>query len=85
MQLAYTIYIYISDHLCTDFSKMHTFREIICSSFFQFMVLLVSGPQSFLACHRVVCWVLICSSFIPVKYLSWGRTDYIPMLMTPHY
>ena len=29
------IYIYIYDQFCTDFSKMHTFLEVICSSFFQ--------------------------------------------------
>ena len=50
-----------------------------------FMVLLESGSQSFLACHRVVCWVLFWSSFLPVKCLSYWRTDYMPMLMTPHY
>ena len=32
-----------------------------------------------------VCWVLFCSSFKRVKCLSWWRTDYMPMLMTPHY
>ena len=26
-----------------------------------------------------------CSSFIPAKFLSWWRTDNMPMLMTPHY
>ena len=30
-------------------------------------------------------WVRFCSSFIPVKCLSWWWTDYMPMLMTPHY
>ena len=44
---------------------------------------LVSGFQLFLACHNEVCWVLFCSSFMPVKCLSWKRTDYMPMLMTP--
>ena len=29
--------------------------------------------------------VLFCSSFIPVKCLSWWRTDYMPMLTTLHY
>ena len=52
-----------------------------------FIVLLVSvpQPQSFLVCHREVCWVLFCLSFIPVKWLSWWRTDYMPMLITPQY
>ena len=45
----------------------------------------LSGSQSFLASHREVGWVLFCSSFIPLKYLSRWRTDYILMLMTPHY
>ena len=49
------------------------------------MVLLVSRSQSFLACHREVCWVLFSSSVIPVKCLSWWRTDYMTMLMTPLY
>ena len=49
------------------------------------MVLLVSGSQSSMACHREVCWVLFCSSFIPVKCLSLYRTDYMPLLITPHY
>ena len=40
------------------------------------MVLLVSGSLSFLACHREMYWVLFCSSLIPVKCLSWWRTDY---------
>ena len=35
--------------------------------------------------HREVCWVLLCLLFIPVKCLSRWRTDYMPMLMTPHY
>ena len=49
------------------------------------MVLLVSGFQSFLACHRAVCRVLFNSAFIPMKYLSCWRTDYMPLVMTPHY
>ena len=49
------------------------------------MVLLVSVPQSLLECHTEVCWVLFCSSFIPVKCLSWWRTDYMHMMMTPRY
>ena len=49
------------------------------------MVLLVSRPQLFLTCHREVSWVLFYSYFIPVKCLNWWRTNYIPMLMTPHY
>ena len=49
------------------------------------MVLLVSGSQSFLVCHREVCWVLFSSFFIPVKCLSLWRTDYMPILITPHY
>ena len=44
------------------------------------MMLLVTGFQSFLACHKEVCWVLSCSSIIPVKCLCWRRTDYMPML-----
>ena len=47
-------------------------------------VVVDGGSQSFLACHRDVCWVLFISSFILVKYLSWWRTDYMPMRMTPH-
>ena len=35
-------------------------------------------------CHREVCWVLFCSSYISVKCLSWRRTDYMPKQMTPH-
>ena len=27
----------------------------------------------------------MCLSNIPAKYLSWLRTNYLPMLMTPHY
>ena len=50
-----------------------------------FMVLPVSGSQSFQACHREVCHVLICLSYIPVKCLSLWRMDYMPMQMTPHY
>ena len=29
--------------------------------------------------------VLFCLSYIPAKCLSWLRTDYVPMQMTPHY
>ena len=35
-----------------------------------------------MACHREVCWVLFNLSFIPVKFLSWWRKDYTPMLLT---
>ena len=49
------------------------------------MVVLVSRSQSFLAWPKEVCWVPFCLSFIPVKCLSWWQTDYMPMLMTPHY
>ena len=45
----------------------------------------IKWTQSFLACNGEVCWVLFCSSFSPVKCLSWWTTDYMPMLMTPHY
>ena len=48
-------------------------------------VLLVRESQLFLACHREVCWVFFCLSFIPVTCLSWWRADYMPLLMTPHY
>ena len=40
-----------------------------------------SGFQSFLAYHREVCWVLFCSSFIPVECFSWWRTDCMLMLI----
>ena len=33
------------------------------------MVLPVFWSKSFLACHREVCWVLFCSTYIPVKCL----------------
>ena len=33
--------------------------------------------------HREVCWALFCSSYLPAKCLSWLRTDYLPMQMTP--
>ena len=49
------------------------------------MVLRVRGCQSFQACHREVCLVLFCSLYIPAKCLSWLRSDYMPMQMTPHY
>ena len=42
------------------------------------MVLLVSGLQSFLACHWEVCRVLFCPSFIPVECLS-GMVECIPV------
>ena len=42
-------------------------------------------PISVQACHRVVCWVIFCLSFILAKCLSRLRTDYMPMQMTPHY
>ena len=31
-----------------------------------------------------VCWVLFCLSNTPAKCVSWLRTDYLPMQMTPH-
>ena len=31
------------------------------------------------------CWVLFCLYTIPAKCLSWLRTDYLPIQMTPHY
>ena len=44
-----------------------------------------SGFPSFLAYQREVCWVLVCLSHLSEKGLSWWRTDYMPVLMTPHY
>ena len=41
--------------------------------------------QSFKAYHREVCWVLFYFSYIPAKGLSWLRSDYMPLQMTPHY
>ena len=48
-------------------------------------VLHVSESKLFLVCYRYVGSSSIWSSFILVKRLSWWRTDYMPMLMTPHY
>ena len=50
----------------------------VCESWL--IVLLVSGSKLFLAYHREVCYVLFCSSFIPLN-----RTEDIHMLMPPHY
>ena len=39
----------------------------------------------FQGCHIEVCGVLLCLSYIPVKCLSWLRTDYLIRQMSPHY
>ena len=49
----------------------------------------VGGAKSewipFQGCHRDVCLVLFCSSYIAEKCLSWWRTDYMAKQMSPHY
>ena len=55
------------------------FLKIAADIFPPKLCIIVSGVQ------QGVCWVLSWSSIIPVKCLSWWRTDYTPMLMTPHY
>ena len=65
--------------ICGEFLSNRRHRVVVDGA------IIVSGSQSFLACLREVCWVHLCSSFIPVKCLRWWRTDFIPMLMTPHH
>ena len=49
------IYIYISDPLCTDFSKMQTFLEVVCSSFFR-------GTNQSIYCSGADFWRIICNA-----------------------
>ena len=57
--------------LCRKFFSNHRQRVVVDGA------ILASRSQSFLASYIEVWWVLFCSSFIPVKCLSWWRTDYI--------
>ena len=60
-------------------------REFLCNS--RQRVMLDGAAIEWISIVSVVpwevCWVF-CSSFIPVKCLSWWRTDYMPTLMTPY-
>ena len=73
---------------CTIQVRTNSRRPVFCWKWTQrsvlLLLLLVNGSKLFHACHRVVCWVLLCSSGIRVRYKSWWITDYMHTQMTPH-
>ena len=69
-------------------SMLSIFTEFLCDRRQRVVVdgaARVSGSVQFQACHWKVCWVLFYLFNIPANRLSWLRTDYLPMQMTPRY
>ena len=71
--------------ICWEFLSNRRQRVVVVGANYpQLMVDGESESQSFQACHRDVCLILFCSSYIPAKFWA-GSKSYMPMEMTPHY
>ena len=64
--------------ICREFLSNRRERVVVEGATSEWIPIVSGMPKE-------VCWVLFGSSFMPVKCLSWWRTGYMSMLMTPHY
>ena len=64
--------------ICREFLSNRRLRVVVDGATCEWIPIVSGVPQ-------LSVWVLFCSSFILAKCLSWSRTDYMPMLMTPYY
>ena len=64
--------------ICTEFLSDRRQRVVVDGAASEWIPTISGVPGG-------VYWVLFCLSYIPTKCLSWLRTDYLPMQMTPQY
>ena len=58
--------------ICWEFLSNRIQRVVVDGATSEWIPIVSGMPQG-------MCWVLFCSSLIPVKCLSWWRTDYMPI------